>query len=326
MENFKVLTHVRFGKVRTVELENAPYFVGRDIGSILGYARPEGFVAKHVQKDDCRKLPVRALDSANTSLTTLINRHGVEDLLAASSSPSVTEIRDWLLGDKDVSEPVIAVPPVIVVKGVRAYIDAQNIAWLDAEFIARGLGFVETKDGVEYVMWRRVNAYLEEFGFRQKLSNGSFIPENMFYRLVWKARTEAALEFQSKVADEILPSIRQNGYYAAPNGEDRVTDLNKEVIRLRKQIEQVNCTDLAVVYCLLMSNGAVKIGITKDLPDRIKQLKAETKLDVFNFASTRYMPREEALALEAALKEKYAADCLGGEFFDVRFLDVAAQL
>ena len=164
------------------------------------------------------------------------------------------------------------------------------------------------------------------FGFRQKLSNGSFIPENMFYRLVWKARTEAALEFQSKVADEILPSIRQNGYYAAPNGEDRVTDLNKEVIRLRKQIEQVNCTDLAVVYCLLMSNGAVKIGITKDLPDRIKQLKAETKLDVFNFASTRYMPREEALALEAALKEKYAADCLGGEFFDVRFLDVAAQL
>lgn len=44
-----------------------------------------------------------------------------------------------------------------------------------------------------------------------------FIPESIFYRLVWKSRDANALKFQSKVADEILPSIRQNGLYINPN-------------------------------------------------------------------------------------------------------------
>ena len=37
----------------------------------------------------------------------------------------------------------------------------------------------------------------------------------MFYRLVWKSRDKKALEFQAKVADEILPAIRKTGSYSA---------------------------------------------------------------------------------------------------------------
>lgn len=66
--------------------------------------------------------------------------------------------------------------------------------------------------------------------------------------------------------------------------------------------------------------------MTKDLTERIKNLKAETGLFVLNFRSTPFMAREEAVALEAALKEKFSVYVMGGEFFDMRFLDAVALL
>ena len=108
----------------------------------------------------------------------------------------------------------------------------------------------------------------------------------------------------------------------APVEEKEVDTLTA---RIKKQIARP-CSELAVVYALLMSNLTVKIGMTKDLTDRIKQIKAETKLDVLDFYSSRFLPREDAIILEAALKDKFSVDCLGGEFFDTKFSLVAAEL
>jgi len=60
MENFKVITHMRFGKVRRMELENLPWYVGRNIANILGYSKLGSFVIKHVPKTNYRKMLVRA--------------------------------------------------------------------------------------------------------------------------------------------------------------------------------------------------------------------------------------------------------------------------
>ena len=55
---------------------------------------------------------------------------------------------------------------LIAINNVRGYLDpTTGTAYLNAEDIARGFGFVEEKGGIEYVKWRRVNAYLHEFGF-----------------------------------------------------------------------------------------------------------------------------------------------------------------
>ena len=103
-----------------------------------------------------------------------------------------------------------------------------------------------------------------------------------------------------------------------------VETLKEEVIRLQNQFECA--TEFAVVYVLLMSNGTIKIGMTKDLTDRIKQLKAETGLFVLSAHTSRFMPREEAAALEQYLLDKFSAYALGGEFFDCKFKLVAAEL
>ena len=103
-----------------------------------------------------------------------------------------------------------------------------------------------------------------------------------------------------------------------------VITLKEEVARLQKQY---TCpADVAVVYALLMSNGTVKIGMTKDLTERMKNLKTETGLFVLNFRSTPFMAREDAEKLEAALLEKFSVYSMGGEFFDTKFSLVAAEL
>ena len=65
------------------------------------------------------------------------------------------------------------------------------------------------------VDWPRIEGFLSEFGFGNKFPKGSFIPENIFYRLAMKAKNEVAERFQAFVADEVIPSIRKHGGYIA---------------------------------------------------------------------------------------------------------------
>ena len=101
---------------------------------------------------------------------------------------------------------------IINVDGVECY-EKDGTAYLKLETVARGLGFTESKNGKEYVMWRRVDGYLTELCFGTSAERPEFIPENIFYRLAMKAKNEVAEKFQAKVADEIIPSIRKTGGY-----------------------------------------------------------------------------------------------------------------
>ena len=111
---------------------------------------------------------------------------------------------------------------LVTIGNVRGYEDENGTVWLSAEDVARGFGFVRYQGGVEYVRWERVNSYLEEFGFYPQVGKMDFIPENMVYRLGFKASNSAAHRFQAKLADEVIPSIRKNGGYIA--GQEDLTD------------------------------------------------------------------------------------------------------
>ena len=113
---------------------------------------------------------------------------------------------------------------IMTIGNVRGYIAKDGNAWLNAEDVARGWGFTQiAKSGNEVVRWERVNSYLNEFGFiptsGDGIKPGDFLPENMVYRLGFKANNERAQAFQSKLADEILPAIRKTGSYTVPKLE-----------------------------------------------------------------------------------------------------------
>lgn len=101
----------------------------------------------------------------------------------------------------------------VLISGVLCY-ERDGTAYLKLEDVARGLGFTDVKNGIEYVRWPRVDKYLADLGFATCGERPDYIPENIFYRLAMKAKNETAEKFQALVADEIIPSIRKTGSYS----------------------------------------------------------------------------------------------------------------
>lgn len=110
---------------------------------------------------------------------------------------------------------------ILNINNVHGYLDKETgTAYLNAEDVARGFGFIQrqNKSGKEYVSirWSTVNNYLRSFGFPQNVGENDFLPENMVYRLGFKASNEVAQKFQAVLADEVLPAIRKRGAYLTP--------------------------------------------------------------------------------------------------------------
>ena len=130
---------------------------------------------------------------------------------------------------------------VITIGNVSGYVAKDGNAWLNAEDVARGWGFTQTKNGVEYVKWERVNGYLKEFGFSPQVGKGDFLPENMVYRLGFKANNEIAQMFQAKLADEVLPAIRKTGSYnTIPKDRTELKEQELQARMLNARVRESN--------------------------------------------------------------------------------------
>ena len=158
------------------------------------------------------------------------------------------------------------------VNGIECY-EKDGVVYLKLEAVARGLGFTQEKNGVEYVRWDRVENYLADMGFPHTWGKDDFIPENIFYRLAMKANNETAEKFQAKVADEVIPSIRKHGAYMTEDTLDRMINSPEFGIKLltalkeekdkRKALEVAN-SELSVQNAII----APKADYFDDLVDR----------------------------------------------------------
>lgn len=129
---------------------------------------------------------------------------------------------------------------IITINGVDCY-EKDGTAYLKLETVARGLGFTQVKNNVEYVKWERVSSYLVELGFSPEVGKDTFIPENIFYRLAMKAKNETAEKFQALVADEIIPSIRKHGSYGIPKTTaGQIQLLARGHMELEQKIDSIN--------------------------------------------------------------------------------------
>ena len=131
---------------------------------------------------------------------------------------------------------------VLNINNVRGYLDKETgTAYLNAEDVARGFGFIQrqNKGGKEYVSirWSTVNSYLHSFGFPQNVGENDFLPENMVYRLGFKASNEVAQKFQAVLADEVLPAIRRHGAYLTPEKVEEVLLNPDTLIKLATELK-----------------------------------------------------------------------------------------
>lgn len=90
-----VFNNEEFGDVRTIMIDNEPWFVGRDVAIALGYAKPLNALSTHVEKDDSLKRGIADSLGRNQE-TILINESGVYSLIFGSKLESAIKFKNWV--------------------------------------------------------------------------------------------------------------------------------------------------------------------------------------------------------------------------------------
>ena len=97
MNEIKIFDNPEFGKVRTMEINGEPYFVGKDISEILGYSDTNKAIAMHVDDED--KLNDKTASSLGQRGGWLINESGLYSLILSSKLPKAKEFKHWVTSE-----------------------------------------------------------------------------------------------------------------------------------------------------------------------------------------------------------------------------------
>ena len=85
-------------EVRTVTINNEPWFVGKDVADILGYLKPLDAISRHVDEDDSVKHGLT--DSlGRIQNTIIINESGLYSLILSSKLPQAKEFKRWVTSE-----------------------------------------------------------------------------------------------------------------------------------------------------------------------------------------------------------------------------------
>lgn len=99
MNEITVFNNENFGDVRTVRIDDEPWFVGRDVAKILGYANTNDALANHVDEED-RTDGVAIRDSMGREQTpVLINESGLYSLILSSKLESAKKFKRWVTSE-----------------------------------------------------------------------------------------------------------------------------------------------------------------------------------------------------------------------------------
>ena len=98
-KEIKIFENEEFGQMRTMLIDNEPWFVGKDIAEILGYAKPQNAIATHVDDEDKTTPLIQGTGSNYKSKSTLINESGLYSLILSSKLPNAKKFKRWVTSE-----------------------------------------------------------------------------------------------------------------------------------------------------------------------------------------------------------------------------------
>lgn len=99
MNELQIFTNEEFGEIRTVQLNNETYFVGKDVAEALGYVDPSSAVSKNVDTEDKTTLLLEQDGSNYKSKTTVISESGLYALIFGSKLESAKRFKHWVTSE-----------------------------------------------------------------------------------------------------------------------------------------------------------------------------------------------------------------------------------
>lgn len=85
-------------EVRSLLLNNEPWFVGKDVAEALGYSKARNAIATHIDSEDKKDAPIQGTLGGVQEMT-VINESGLYSLVLSSKLPSAKKFKRWVTSE-----------------------------------------------------------------------------------------------------------------------------------------------------------------------------------------------------------------------------------
>ena len=97
MNELQIFDNEEFGKIRTVTINNEPWFVSKDVATALGYSNSRDAISKHVFDDD--KGVAKCDTPSGRQEMSVINESGLYALIFGSKLDSAKRFKHWVTSE-----------------------------------------------------------------------------------------------------------------------------------------------------------------------------------------------------------------------------------
>lgn len=217
MNNIQVFESPEFGEIRTMLINDEPWFVGKDIANVLGYSNPQKAVRDHVDEED---KGVNEMDTPGGKQTfVVINESGLYSLIMSSKLPTAKRFKRWvtsevlpsirknggyIAGQETMSDDELMAKALLVAQNkiaerdaiiqrqqMRIEADRPKAVFADAvsasrnSILIRDLAKMICQNGYKIGQnrlfdWMRDNGYLIKHGSSRNLPKQKYIEQGLF--------------------------------------------------------------------------------------------------------------------------------------------------
>lgn len=145
MNELQIFENAEFGQIRTVQLNNEPWFAGFDVADALGYKNQSDTIAKHVEEEDKQtvlKSQITTLAEIPNRGLTFVNESGLYALIFGSKLESAKRFKHWVTSE---------VLPAIRKTGSYQKNKPKRSQLSSINMMAKNITDIFTKAGVEPV-------------------------------------------------------------------------------------------------------------------------------------------------------------------------------
>lgn len=98
MNELQVFANPEFGQVRSLSIDGEPWFVGKDVATILGYSNTRDALDRHIDQEDKNTVVIRDGIQGNPNMT-IINESGLYSLILSSKLPDAKRFKQWVTSE-----------------------------------------------------------------------------------------------------------------------------------------------------------------------------------------------------------------------------------
>ena len=98
MNELQIFKNSEFGEIRTVTINEEPWFVGKDVAEALGYVKARNAISNHVSEEDKKDAPIQGNLGGRQNMT-IINESGLYALIFGSKLESAKQFKRWVTSE-----------------------------------------------------------------------------------------------------------------------------------------------------------------------------------------------------------------------------------